>query len=258
MKMGIAVWNYPGDPVENTKIFHKQGFQSVSWLGRTFDANSAAEDDRIADCIKETGMKFSIHHRFPPYGSEEESQAFLRGMDHIAAWQQQHGLLDSLTFDFNQPHQLLSPLVEQVLVSFRGSGVWIACEDTPLNSFTYRYFEPFLTPEDRFGILIDAGHMNLRHTLMELHQEQDFIAALTGLPVPLIEVHLSDNHGRVDEHLGLGDGTLPLHGFVRGIKAAGFDAIATVERVPRNESLNVGIQQACKSKERFMQAWRVK
>ncbi len=255
MNKGIAVWNYQGDCVENAHIFHRMGFDAVSWLGRHFDAHTPEEDERVAQCICDTQMIFTIHHRMPDPQNNEECSAFLKGIEHIAAWHDTWHLLTGLTFDFTFPHKMLMPYMETVLRTFRGSGVFIACEDTPLNQHTHEAFLSVLNKQDNFGILIDAGHMNIRHTLKELHEEQDFINAICALPVPLKEIHLSDNNGRIDEHAGLGKGTLPLAAFVHGLRKSGFDGIATIERVPRNEQVEQSRIHAKESLSAFMAQW---
>jgi sugar phosphate isomerase/epimerase len=49
------------------------------------------------------------------------------------------------------------------------------------------------------------------------------------LPVPLIEVHLSDNHGENDQHLPLGKGNVDFTAIARGLKCVGFNEITTIE-----------------------------
>ncbi len=254
MKRGITVWNYAGDAVENTWQFHRMGFDAVSFLGRSFDALAPAEEERVAACIRETGMTFTIHHRLPNSEDPAACGAFLTGMEHIAAWQARYGLLTGLTFDFWHAHALLMPYLDAALGLLRGSGVTIACEDTPLDAAEYAFFEPLLKPGDRFGILVDAGHMNLRQTKRGARADEAFEMAIRALPVPLFEVHLSDNHGLTDEHATLGEGTLPLGAFTRGLNAIGFDGIATIERVPRGEPETLSHETAKRCMDAFMEA----
>lgn len=255
MKRGIAVWNYPGDCVENAYAFHKMGFDAVSWLGRHFDAHTEQEDARVAQCVRDTGMLLTVHHRMPNPLDAQAVDVFLRGMEHIAQWEAKYGLLAGITFDFNHPYDALMPLLAAVLQTFRGSDIFIACEDAPLDARQYEAFLPAIDARDYFGVLVDAGHMNLRQTASSRHTDADFVAALRTLPVPLLEVHLSDNGGDHDAHASLGTGTLPLHAFVQGLQAVGFDGIATVERVPRDETTDYSRAQGQACMELFMQTW---
>jgi sugar phosphate isomerase/epimerase len=44
-------------------------------------------------------------------------------------------------------------------------------------------------------------------------------------------VHVSDNHGIIDEHLGVGDGNINWESFVQTLKANNFSGTVLVESV---------------------------
>ncbi len=252
MKQGIAVWNYPGDALTNALAFQALGFDTISYLGRHFDAHDAAADERLACFLQQSGLTFTIHHAMPNPRDSVACAAFVKNMEHIAKWQDTWHLLTGLTFDFVYPHALSMDIFDAALRLFRGTGVYIACEDTPLNAGTYAHFEPLLTARDNFGILIDLGHMNVRHTLMELRGDKHWLEAFTRLPVPLKEIHISDNGGRKDEHAALGEGSLPLADVTAALRAVGFDGMATIERVPRDEDILFSRRRARQSMDLFL------
>lgn len=107
-------------------------------------------------------------------------------------------------------------------------GVKIAMENLPEK---YNYI--MKTPEDfqRFyketgldniGIVLDTGHANLEG------QIQPF---LTKIPEKIVHIHISDNHGIIDEHLGLGDGTIDWQLFAKTLKKTAFSGTILTESV---------------------------
>lgn len=114
-------------------------------------------------------------------------------------------------------------------------GFSYAVEDFPETAFALRMYRDDLAPlleSDRFGILIDVGHFNesvhrygyYRGVTPEQHFAQ--------LPLPLLEVHLSDNNGQEDQHLPLGMGIIDFASVARGLRTIAFDGLATIEIEP--------------------------
>jgi sugar phosphate isomerase/epimerase len=104
-------------------------------------------------------------------------------------------------------------------------------EDFPEEAWALRMYHDDLCPllkSPHFGFLIDVGHLNLsihKYRYIDIAVEQ----YLSNLPVPLIEVHLSDNHGENDQHLPLGKGNVDFTAIARGLKCIGFNEITTIE-----------------------------
>jgi sugar phosphate isomerase/epimerase len=72
------------------------------------------------------------------------------------------------------------------------------------------------------GVVLDTGHANLEG------QIQPF---LQNLPEKIVHVHVSDNHGIIDEHLGVGDGNINWESFAQTLKANNFSGTVLVESV---------------------------
>jgi sugar phosphate isomerase/epimerase len=85
--------------------------------------------------------------------------------------------------------------------------------------FTKFYAETGLTD---IGIVLDTGHAHLEN------QIQPF---LNQLPRKIAHVHISDNHGETDEHLGLGFGSIDWQQFTKELKATGFSGTVLTESV---------------------------
>ncbi len=82
------------------------------------------------------------------------------------------------------------------------------------------------------GIVLDTGHANLEGQIEPFLQQ---------LPDKISHIHISDNHGLIDEHLGLGHGKIDWQAFAHEVKATGFsgtvlaesayDVVETVQRL---------------------------
>lgn len=255
MKKCVTVWNYPGDRVTNAYRFHELGFDAVSWLGEEFFRMNEEEDERLAKMLRETGMLFTVHSRMPDSQNPSACEAFHQEMRRAAAWQKRYGLMYSYTFDFWSDVKTTVPYLGEALETFRGLNVYVACEDIPLNAHQLEDFLPYLTEEDKFGVLVDAGHMNIRQRSIELIENEDFIAAFDVLPLSIIEVHFSDNKSYKDEHMYLGYGSLPLDAICTGMRRKDFDGFATMEIMPHDWDLDSCMQHAVESRDRFLKCW---
>ncbi len=107
-------------------------------------------------------------------------------------------------------------------------GLRIAIENVP-----QRYGSIMKTPEDfqrlyketgidDIGIVLDTGHANLEN------QTQRF---LEQFPDKVVHLHLSDNMGETDEHLGIGYGEINWQQLVAQLKNMRFNGIIMIESV---------------------------
>jgi len=119
-------------------------------------------------------------------------------------------------------------------------GVTIAMENLP-----EKYGFLMKTPEDfqRFyeqtgfddiGIVLDTGHANL---------EGQILTFLQKLPKRIVHIHISDNHGETDEHLGLGHGAIDWLQFAKKLKETSFSGTALAESVYNVEETVQRLQQ---------------
>ena len=89
-----------------------------------------------------------------------------------------------------------------------------------------------LCPGPTVGMLLDTGHANIHVRSDGVQGESEIGAFVRGLPLDVLEVHFSDNHGESDEHLPLGSGNLDLPALVAALKASDFAGVLTVEVCP--------------------------
>ncbi|MFH1707917.1 MAG: TIM barrel protein, partial [Planctomycetota bacterium] len=84
----------------------------------------------------------------------------------------------------------------------------------------------------RTGILVDVGHMHMRMTQSDYFSGMTVADYLDRLPLPLVELHLHDNHGDKDEHGHFGLGTVPFADIAAWVKAHTYDGECTIEIAP--------------------------
>ncbi len=78
------------------------------------------------------------------------------------------------------------------------------------------------------GIVLDVGHANL---------ENQTINFLRRLPDKIVHMHISDNMGENDQHLGIGHGKIDWQQFAETLKEIAYDKniiIETIEHVPKS------------------------
>jgi sugar phosphate isomerase/epimerase len=74
--------------------------------------------------------------------------------------------------------------------------------------------------ETDLGLTLDIGHANVNSQINEFFEK---------VPEKIVHAHLHDNHGRTDEHLGLGDGIIDWLKIVRAFKKISFKGTLVVE-----------------------------
>ena len=251
MKNGLAIWHYPHRSVlENVMFFAKQGFDSVSIHGNHM--NKICSDDNqaeeLARLITENGVALTVHHKLPDDHSEESVSSFRSAIDRFAAWQSKYKCLDILSFDVPQNiRENITPYVDYVMASVLFSK--IAVEDFGLTSAEKAQIE-HLKSNERFGYLIDIGHMYIRIcgknsegltlftnspdecSVNERPSYEEFLKALRSKEFPIFEVHLHNNDGINDMHYFLDDGTLDIKMIADVFREISFDGILTIESAP--------------------------
>jgi sugar phosphate isomerase/epimerase len=121
--------------------------------------------------------------------------------------------------------QLNLESVRTLLSISRREDVKIAIENTPepfpslmknVGEFT-RFYNDL---EDDIGMVLDVAHANLNN------QIQDF---LIQLPNKIVHMHVSDNDGVSDLHLGIGYGTVDWNHFAKLVKTANYSNLLVIE-----------------------------
>jgi sugar phosphate isomerase/epimerase len=101
-------------------------------------------------------------------------------------------------------------------------------------------YQPFVEPGDfeavfrafpQFKLVLDTGHAHMDDP--SGRRITDFI---TRYAHRLEHLHISDNHGRVDEHLAVGRGTIDFVAVARAFGPGGYDGTVTLEVFSENRN----------------------
>jgi len=121
--------------------------------------------------------------------------------------------------------QLNLQSVHALLKVARREGVEIAIENTPepfpslmksVDDF-HRFYEEL---DDDIGMVLDVAHANLNN------QIQDFVEQFSK---KIVHMHVSDNKGDRDLHLGIGYGNIDWNAFAKLVKAADYGNLIMIE-----------------------------
>ncbi len=247
MKKGLAIWHYPHRTLnENVAFFASHGFKSVSVLGDHFAA--ALDDESFADIIRKTGVVLTVHGKLPASHDNDVVKAFEETIIKMGKWQEIYGLVSILSFDVPQDiRDNITPYVDFVLANVPGCR--IAIEDFGLTDAERKQIE-HLKSDDRFGYLIDIGHMYIRLrgknernvTLFQNSPDEchitenpcldDFKKAFSSKEFPIFEIHLHNNDGANDLHYFYEDGTLDMKMIAQLLKDIKFGGVLTNESAP--------------------------
>ena len=121
--------------------------------------------------------------------------------------------------------QLNLESVRDLLKIARKEGVKIAIENVPepypFIMKSVRDFSRFYNElEEEIGMVLDVAHANLNH------QIQDFVRQF---PEKIVHMHVSDNDGTHDLHLGIGYGTIDWEAVAKEIKKAEYNNLIMLE-----------------------------
>ena len=254
MKKSIAIWHYPyRTPTENIYYFASHGFEALSQSGYFFNSSISTEErSAFTKAIRDTGVRFTVHHLLPCARKNYTAEAFTEHIKEFRRWQDETGLLWNLSFDVPtelRPHA--SCYIQTALDIFRGTDTKISVEDYGVTAEERADLEP-LRKYENFGYLIDLGHMNIRLRNTDrvtpypsANQQGEgmplppgdgspeaFRNALNGKTFPIFEYHVHNNSGYDDDHRYMEDGTIDTKGLAKVLKDLDRDQVCTLELVP--------------------------
>ena len=92
-------------------------------------------------------------------------------------------------------------------------------------------FKPVFEKFPKLKLTLDTGHANIGDT-----RGDRVIRFLKAFSHRLGHVHMSDNHGKRDDHLPVGKGNVPVEQIVQTLKAIGYDNTITLEVVSEDRN----------------------
>lgn len=210
------------------------------------------EKAEAAAVLRQHGMTLCVHGNIQPAISPDRSSfdlGFLQRLyDEIDWWQSETGGLvydccsDSVYGNGENGRakiEMSFDLFSRHADHFEKTGILYGIENTcgahePHNKEYYNCDERFQEAFDRFGarkgaaMLLDVGHAYVA----SIRNGWDFETYLDAIPFEFCEIHVTDNHGKDDEHLRPGAGTLDYKALKRSLAKRGFDGVVNMETCP--------------------------
>ncbi len=98
-----------------------------------------------------------------------------------------------------------------------------------LSCFEAKHFKDIFKEIPSLKMCLDTGHAN-----MDDPAQKRLFEFLRKFPEKISHIHMSDNHGKKDNHLGVGQGAIDFKRLVRQMADAGFDGTITLEVFSEN------------------------
>jgi len=248
--IGLSMLYCMGEPF--SKMIKRLAAVKASYVEIVDEGFHALSKKRVSilkDIAESKPLKYTVHAPFADIniaspaktilnaalGRLEESIAFANALD-ARLWVFHPGSLTGVSMFYPGKEWVQNTESIRTIHKIADDyGVNIAFENLPQKygfimkspeDFTKFYKETNLND---IGIVLDVGHANL-----EGHTE----AFLRSLPDKIVEIHVSDNVGENDQHLGLGYGKIDWPQFAQTLKDIAYDKTLIIESIERvQESL---------------------
>jgi sugar phosphate isomerase/epimerase len=242
-KIGLSMLYLLGEPFDKmVKQLSKTPTETIEVVDDGYHALNQKRVQMLRKAATENNLKFSVHAPFADINVASPSKHMLKSsMKRLCQSMQSAHKLNAYLWVFHpgcksgissfypgaEWKQNLSS-IQELYKTAKDLGLEIAMENLPEKyNFimkTPEDFNRFYTESglDKIGIVLDTGHANLEGQIYPFLQQ---------LPNKIVHVHISDNHGVVDEHLGLGYGNIDWPQFTKTLKSTGFARTVLTESV---------------------------
>jgi sugar phosphate isomerase/epimerase len=243
LKIGLSMLYMLSESFD--KMANELGKAETNFVEIVDDGTHTLSNKRVQtlrEAAKSYDLKYSVHAPFADINVASPSKAMLKASKKRLRQSMQFAVdLDAYLWVFHPggksgisafyPDADWKQNVESIIQIHKWAveyGLKIAMENLP-----EKYNFLMKTPQDfqRFyeatglediGIVLDTGHAHLEGQITPfLHQ----------VPNKIAHIHISDNHGVIDEHLGLGYGTIHWDQFAADVKKTGFSGTILDESV---------------------------
>lgn len=233
--LGYCLWLLGGTPLpERIQFVYDHGFRAVAKL-QSIHSDASAECREAARLIARLGMTMTCHtnvHGNLKGGHVDWDFARAALADDLWWNEATGGAVHSCCTDtvtFRTPDQKLVCLQDETMAMAEleqrtfagtkiGSGIENSCsrtDDGPCYAAPAQFGAMAAHAQ---GLLFDAGHANIAiHSFPEC-AGLDLETYLDAIPLTIHEVHVSDNHGKEDEHLAPRCGNLDFAALRRGLE----------------------------------------
>jgi sugar phosphate isomerase/epimerase len=226
LKIGLALWNlYAKNITEKIERVKAMGFTSVSFLGSSFEEENT---DSVISAVKRNDLTVTFHLSFFGIDRKRLMEDLKNRLNSLNALFERDGFgkhVRCVCFDpafdekdgkvvFN--YQNTADAIKLSLEMLKD--IRIGIENWTVNSRIEQFEKLKKEVNDkRLGMLFDIGHMNiaLKAGLAETGDINEYIKRI---PMDIIEFHVHDNNGEIDEHLPLGMGKIDIDTLLKAVK----------------------------------------
>ncbi len=236
LRYANAIWNFYSQDTTLAQLVHDfcdLGYDAVSLTSAQLCRLDLDATRDIATALDERDMAVTLHGNFDPELSEVLGFIDILAGRLLAVSCDAAMIVDSRGRFYDTAR--MAPFMRGVLDATAGTDIRVGIEDFPLDSLALEHYRADLEPllaSERYGILIDVGHMHIRLTDGGYFEGVSVADYFADLPLPVIEVHLHDNNGLRDQHGHFGMGSVPFEEVGAALKSLGFDDVSTVEIAP--------------------------
>lgn len=241
-KIGLSTLYCLGEPLE--KITNKILEAKINYIEVVDDGFHTLDKRRVSilDTIgKSYGLKYSVHAPFADINIASPSKPMLKAMIkrleksmayanalNASIWVFHPGLKTGVSMFYPGMDWLQNLKTTRLLLrKAEDYSVKIAIENVPEPyPFLMKSVEDFAKfyeeINDDIGLVFDVGHANLNGQIERF---------LTVFKDKIVHVHLHDNDGKEDQHLGIGYGTVNWENVAKLLKKAAYNKALIVESV---------------------------
>ena len=212
MDYAISTWNFVDEDNSLSDVISasvNMGCNAVSFAPPQILSLDRTSSAHLRNQIVECDLSVTIHADFTNTPSEIDSMMDLFDQRLSCLSLDPRCGIDAKGEFFDA--QRMVSLLEHVRDRSERTGTQFGLEDFPIDDCALdRNREALGAVLDcpRFGALIDLGHMNLRLSDNPHFREKGVEGYLSGVPVPIFELHVHDNYADGDRHMPPGQGNL--------------------------------------------------
>lgn len=254
LKVGVSMLYCLSEPFDRMlKSLNKVDVHLVEIVDEGLHELSRKRVAKLKEIAKVKSIKYTVHAPFADINIAspsksllnasvkrlEQSMAYAKDLN-AQLWVFHPGAKTGISSfypgeDWRKNNQTIQELHENA----EKHGLNIAIENLPEKyGFLMRNPEDFQrfykeTALDDIGITLDVGHANL---------ENQTIKFLKTLPDKIVNIHLSDNNGEHDQHLGIGHGKIDWQQFSQTLHEIDYDKNIIIEAI---EHVKESLQKLC-------------
>lgn len=245
MRYSISTYTLYSHPINKAiEMLIEQGWKAIEIMGegkkhgRLLFEMDEAKLKEIAKLAKDNGVSFGLHlpiHGFNPASADEETEDI---------WRKCLPIIESLDLNYVLMHPGTNPSVEAGIESTAQFARRMLKELPPKMKLVVENIPHAMNGigvsidqlisilhkinDERARMMLDTGHCYMNDNEQFLTECKKSLPYLYGL-------HINDNHGQVDEHLQIGEGTIPFERLFLLLKGKDVQYVLETNTVARAE-----------------------